>query len=375
MKKILLVTTSDRMAGAEKSIFDLLRLADKNKYDFMLVVFKHEKNGELVKKVSELGIKVESLNMNSKWQFFKLVKLWNILKSFKPDILESFLFFDNQICRIFGKLLGVKYIISGQRNVETKRGFFRNLIEKLTINFVYIVISNTEAGKDFYVRNNYLPESKVLVIRNGLDIDRLKFLQSNINDKEIENIFNLSLFKNIPKIIMVGYLKEQKGVLYLIQAVKILKEKGIMLECYIVGQGYLENNLKNEVALAKVDDRVHFVGYLDGAYKYFKFFDLFVLPSVWEGLPNVILEAMASKLPVISTSVGGVPEIIKDGENGFLVEPQSPELIADKIEFFLSLEKVKIDKIKESAYKTVKENFSIESMVKGYETCYDKYFN
>ncbi len=375
MKKILIVTTSDRMAGAEKNIFDLLRFMDKSKYEFRLVIFKNEHNGELLKRVRELGVRAESLNINSKWQFFKLLKLWRIIRSFKPDILQSFLFFDNQICRIFGRMARVKCIISGLQNVEIKRNFIRNIMDRITVKFVTIVISNSDAGRDFYITNNYISEDKIFVVKNGIDIKSLELLQSDFFDKEKDNVFGFIVPKNTLRIIAVGYLTEQKGMIYLIRAVEILARKNIRVECFIIGQGILMDSLNREIESSKLDDRIHLLGYVSESFKYLKLFDLYVLPSLWEGLPNVVLEAMASKLPVVATSVGGVPEIIKDGETGFLATKGSAKLLALAIENFLSLDRNQKEKMIESAFQFVEKNFNVEKRMKKYEIYYDKYSN
>jgi hypothetical protein len=129
-KRLLIVTTSDLIAGAEKSIYDLLRCINRSQYDLRLVVLKHEEGGDLVQKVKDLGIHAELIGIQSKIQFYKLIQLWKIIKEFRPDILESFLYFDNQIVRVFGKLARVPAVISGQQNAYFKGGWLRNFIDR-----------------------------------------------------------------------------------------------------------------------------------------------------------------------------------------------------------------------------------------------------
>ena len=372
MKKILIVTTSNKMAGAEKTIFDLLRLSDKSKFEFRLVILKGKEDGELFDKVHGLGIKVESLNINSKMSFWKLYKLWRIINSFKPDILESFLFFDNQVCRIFGKLARIKHIISGQQNAEVKMNRLRIFIDKMTVNFATTIISNSVAGKDFYRKNNYKFKKEIYVIKNCIDIKALEKMQASYTDRENGKVFDVFCPKDIFRILTVGFLTKQKGIIFLIKALEILKSKGLIFQCFIIGQGVLKKELEDEVKKRNLEKQIHLVGYIPESFKYLKYFDLYVLSSLWEGLPNVVLEAMASKLPVLATSVGGVPEIIKDGETGFLVKPGSAELLSERIEFFMSLEDKKKKDIAESAYKFIEDFFDINPFIKKYENFYDK---
>jgi len=102
--------------------------------------------------------------------------------------------------------------------------------------------------------------------------------------------------------------------------------------------------------------------------------DIFVLPSLWEGLPVTLLEAMASRIPVVATAVGSNPEIIRHGENGFLVPPANPSTLAKCILELLK-DKKKAQLLAEEGYKTIQERFTIERMVKEYEKLYLKFIN
>jgi glycosyltransferase involved in cell wall biosynthesis len=144
-----------------------------------------------------------------------------------------------------------------------------------------------------------------------------------------------------PRILFVGRLVERKGVIYLIWAMRILKERGIRAELRIVGEGPLMESLKNS---AKDLDSVKFLGKLstEELMEEYKRADIFVLPSIvdsrgdTEGLGVVLLEALSFGLPVIASNVGGIPDIVEDGKTGLLVPEKDPVAIADAIEKLLS---------------------------------------
>jgi len=144
-----------------------------------------------------------------------------------------------------------------------------------------------------------------------------------------------------PRILFVGRLVERKGVIYLIWAMRILKERGIKAELRIVGEGLLMESLKNS---AKDLDSVKFLGKLsaEDLMEEYKRSDIFVLPSIvdsrgdTEGLGVVLLEALSFGLPVIASNVGGIPDIVEDGKTGILVPEKDPVAIADAIEKLLS---------------------------------------
>ena len=367
-----MVTTSDRMAGAEKSIYDLLRLIDQNTYEPRLVIFKHEKNGELTDKVRALGIRTESIGIQLKWQFFKLVKLWKVIREFRPDILESFLYFDNQVCRLMGRLAKVPVVISGLQNIETKQSTFRKFVDQLTARYVDAVVSNSDAGKDLYVSRNYLPPEKVFIAKSGIDLEQLKELQSHHVRNDLHRlVFEIEIPKDHQVLFTVGFLTEQKGTIYLIRALKCLKDHGRKIICFIAGQGHLQEMFDREVRELGISDTVHFLGYVKSSYQYLPLFDMFVLPSLWEGLPNVIIEAMASRVLVVATNVGGVSELITDGVTGFLSKPADAQEFAWKIEQALDLPTNVRARILESAYQHIIKSFTTESMVAAYISCYE----
>ncbi len=146
----------------------------------------------------------------------------------------------------------------------------------------------------------------------------------------------------VPKVLFVGRLVERKGVIYLISAVRILKDRGIPVELRIVGEGPLLDSLKTFAR--GLEDRVRFLGRLSSQELIEEYMraDIFVLPSIvdsrgdTEGLGVVLLEALSFGLPVIASKVGGIPDIVEDGKTGILVPEKDPVAIADAIERVLS---------------------------------------
>ena len=371
---ILFVTTTDQIAGAEKTILDTLRLVDREKFNPQLIVFKHAKNGELIERARELGIPVTCLNIQSKWQFFKLVKLFGIIKDFQPDILESFLFFDNVVCRIIGTIMRVPVIISGQQNAYLKRSHIRNIADRMTIGFADGVISNSQAGKDWYVNQHYCSGEKIMVIKSGIDTNHLSTLQkNNPNVTNPRVIFNIEIPDGYMTAVSIGFLEEQKGIVYLIDAVKILKEKNIPIYFFIIGDGALRNSLERKSQESDVSDRIHFVGFKSAAAQYLHSFDMFILPSLWEGLPNVVIEAMASNVPVIATNVGGVSEMIEHEKQGLIVSPRNSAELADAISRLVKNSELRTF-FSENARSYVNDNLTAEGMVSKRQHYYEQLF-
>ncbi|MEM4336802.1 MAG: glycosyltransferase family 4 protein [Candidatus Woesearchaeota archaeon] len=191
----------------------------------------------------------------------------------------------------------------------------------------------------------YKNKNKVIYIPNGVNIE--KFDKVNVK-KEKKNF----------KIIFVGRLCKQKGVIYLLKAMKkIIKEnKNIIL--HLVGDGEDKKELEEYTRKMGLENYVKFCGPLFGneLIKEYKSSHLFVLPSLYEGQSLTLLEAWASKLPVIVTSVGDNPYIVKDGLNGYLVKPRDSGSLSKKILFLLSSKELNI--LGENGYDYVKRNHS-----------------
>ena len=131
---------------------------------------------------------------------------------------------------------------------------------------------------------------------------------------------------------VIGRLAVAKGHRILFQALSILHEKGVRLRCYIVGDGAERNSLEREVRSSGLLDSVHFAGFREDVGSALDFIDVLCLPSLSEGLPNVVLEAVASRVPLVATSVGEIPSLLRDGKDALLVPPNDPATLAVALE-------------------------------------------
>ena len=372
--RLLIITTTDAHGGAEKSIMDVLRLIDRKAFECRIVFLTHAPNGNLVERVRAMGLDAECIGIQSKWQFFKLKRLITVFRETRPDVVESFLFFDNLVARVFGALFRVPVVISGQQNAFLKRGFFRNLADRITMPFADIVISNSEAGKKWYVDRGYASPDKIHVLRSGIDMQHLAAMQGRHHQRGEgggRELFGVRVPANSNAAFSIGFLTEQKGFRYLIHAARILKDRSVPVHFFIVGEGVLRPDLEALAFVEGVADRIHFLGFREDAAAYLPLFDLFVLSSLWEGMPNVVIEAMASRVPVVATNVGGVGELLND-DTGVLVRPEDAEALADGIRRAIELPTTTRDGMIEGAFREVVERNTVEQMVQGREKLYEK---
>ncbi|MGG3271377.1 glycosyltransferase family 4 protein [Priestia aryabhattai] len=210
------------------------------------------------------------------------------------------------------------------------------------------VISLSNNSKEILV-NNGLSNEKVTVIYNGIFVEDIHNLLSNNFDQKCINI------------ITCGRLTQQKGQVYLIRALKQILLKKPNSQLYILGEGELEQNLKEEVINLGLSKNVTFLGFQEDALSIVNNADVFVLPSLWEQFPISILEAMALKKPIIASSVNGIPEQL--GDTGILVEPGNVKGIIDALNKLLDSPGLKVE-LGEKAFQRYQENFTLNCMGK-----------
>jgi glycosyltransferase involved in cell wall biosynthesis len=245
--------------------------------------------------------------------------------------------------------------------------------------------SVTAHANDIYVNPVLLPEklanAKFVATCTGYNRAHLTRLDNGDFGQKIHCIYHgldvahyrpgTSAAGGKPFVLSVGQLKEKKGLAYLVTACRILKEQGYDLECQIVGEGPLRAELEEQIRQLSVEDTVRLCGarpHPEVIEKYRRA-TLFVLPCVVsangdrDGIPNVILEAMAMQLPVVATRHSGIPEVVEDGVNGLLVPPEDGTALAEAMARLLD-QPERRHEFGLQARQTIVERFSVEQNVK-----------
>jgi glycosyltransferase involved in cell wall biosynthesis len=369
-KKILFVIPSLVGGGAERVTLNILKHLDRERFIPHLAMFSYE--GEYLTQVPN-DVSIYNLNWDLKkkqWiNIFKLIKIlaFKIYSELKPDIIISSLVYANLIVIISRKFSPIKppIIITEQNNTLQAQNNFRILKIKTLwwIKRIYpqadeIIAVSKGVAKDL-AKSFGVPKDKIQVIYNGTD---LAFIKNAVQ----EPVDNIALTRgNAPVIIACGRLQYQKNYPLLLEAfAKTLKH--IDSRLLILGQGEDRSSLEELVARLGIRERVVFLGFQKNPYKYLAVSDIFVLSSRWEGAPNVLLEAMACGVPVISTRCHyGPEEIITDGVNGLLVPVGDKDAMADAIIRLLKDKQLREHLIVGGNKRVI--DFSIDKMTLEYE--------
>ena len=273
-----------------------------------------------------------------------------------PDIIHCQDIWSGIIGLASKRLLGKPYIACGQGTDIYSSWKHKKTVTKIVSKNADAVIALTE---DMRKRLLDIYKREVYIVPNGIELARFEGISRENTRK------NLGIKSNEKIILFVGTLRPVKGVKYLIKAMKTVFEKQHDARLFIVGSGKEEESLRTLARELNIEKQITFVGRVENELvpEYMAAADIFVLPSLREGMSVVILEAMASGLPIITTDTCGMSEIIRDGRNGLLVEPKKPEQLAEKILLLLQDENLRREistNNKENARKYNWENITAE---------------
>jgi len=363
--KILYLITGLKTGGAEVVLYNLVKSLDRRKFE--PIVVSVIPIAEIGKKIQALGAKILSLNARFKYNPFIFFRLISILKKEKPQILHSHLFHAIFLGRVTGRICKVPIIIS---SIHSKYigGFLRNRLLQITDRLDDVVTIVSQRAAETIIKSKTVSANKLLVIYNGIDLNKFIFQDKKAKEKVREE---LNFKKDAKILISVGRLFRAKGYSYLIEAIKILK-KNLNIRLLILGEGEDKRKLETQIRDFNLEKNIFLLGREENVSDYLNTSNIFILASLWEGLPIALLEAMACGLPAVATNVGGTSEIIEDGVSGFLVEPKNSLTLAKKIEYLLSLEPGKRREMGMEGRKIVEEKFSLGKMARNYENLYEK---
>lgn len=319
-----------------------------------------------MEELTAAGIPLATLNMRrgvpDPRAIFKLVK---ILRQWQPAILTSFMFHANLLGRIAGRIAGVPVIISSIRN-ENFGGPRRDKILRYTDWMGNISTTNSRLAAESLIKRGVVPADKMQVIPNGLVLDRFYIdLKERIKLRQ-----QLGISYNEFLWLAVGRLEEQKDYPTLLDAFRILILKNVRVQLRIAGQGPLLEVLKRQAVDSGLSDRIVFLGLRRDIPSLLNAADGFVLSSAWEGLPNVVMEAMAACKPVVATNVGGVPELVEDGVSGYIVPPHDPEALAAAMLKIMSLSEDERRAMGRAGRAHIEAKYSLDQVVDRWEKLY-----
>jgi len=334
--KVLIVISNLEFGGAQRQIVELVNNIDRTRFDLHICSLSNYV--PLAKQFIE-GTPVHIIHKRAKFDLSVVAKLILLLRKYRFTAVHSFLFDAEIACRVAGalSLLPIK-VIGSERNANYTLKKIQKKAHRLTKGMVDLLVANSQSGADYNASQTGIAAHKYRVVYNGVDTSRFY-----LRDKKVAREA-LGIDTNVMLIGMFASFKAQKNHPVLIEALQQLKVTGMPFKLLLVGEmlhgglhgsdDYSES-LKEQIKSSGLQEQVIYLGNQDQVELIYPACDFTVLPSLFEGTPNVVLESMACGVPVIATRVSDNDRIIKNDFSGAIVEVNDVAQLSSKIKQFI----------------------------------------
>jgi len=366
--RILYIHHTFRNQSYNFLLWNIVNRIDRAKYEIFAACLRE--GGPYEEKLRDIGVTVKNFDLKTLLDLRIISRLVKYIRKNKIDIVQTAVFPADVYGRISASLAKVPIIISTMHRVEDHKqeSIYRMLffVDTLTMALTTKIIAVSEAVKNYLISFHKVRPEKISVIYNGLDTYQYQY-QCNIDISRFKR--TLDVKPDIPTVAFIGRIVKVKGLKYLFRAAASILERGEIVQFLIVGNGPLKDHFIQQSQLLGIERHVSFLGFREDIPHILAVIDVLVLPSLREGLPLTILEAMRAGKPIIATNVGGIPEAIIDAETGILVPPRDSKRLGDAICYLLQ-NPLKSKQMGEKGKRRARRYFDVERMVKEYERLY-----
>lgn len=340
MKKIKVMEVCDHLGWRSSKVHGVVRLFtfildrfDKEKFDITYCCLREP--SEAGRKLESMGANITYLN-RSRFDPRTFFDLYRLFKENQIDVIHLHGNGASTFGRLAARVLGIPNVVH-EHGVQPKLPRYAIWTDRLLAPLSYKIVAVGKAVRDWVIERKKVAPSRVEVIYFGVPLENYKQASPQRVSAEKERL-------NIPpdyKVVgTVSRLYEQKGVRYFIDAIPIIREKYPRAKFIVAGDGPLQEELELQARQLGVEADTIFTGFCPDMPFILSLLDIKVLPSLWEGVPFTVYEAMAMGKPIVSTNVDGLKEVLEDGRNALMVPPKEPSLLAEKILFLLENEEV-----------------------------------
>ncbi len=364
---ILHIIAKLELGGSQLNTLYTLRNLDRQRFHPMLATGCQ---GMLVEEAKEMnGVEVILLpqlrrEISPVLDIIAFFKLYAICRRKNIDIIHTHGSKAGILGRWAGRLAKVPVIIHtvhGWGFNDYQHPLLRNLfilLEKLTAKITTRLVVVSEVNRDRGLAAGIGNASRYTVIRSGIEIEKFRSVRVDIQLKRRE----LGLRSDIPLVAMVACFKPQKAPLDFLEVASLVSAKFPPVQFLLVGDGVLRSRIERRIEQLGLSGKIILTGWRRDMPEIMASIDILVLTSLWEGLPQVILEAMASAKPVVAMDVDGIGEVVVDGETGFTIPPGKLSLMAERLVSLLR-EPGQASKMGEAARQRLSEEFDVRVMV------------
>jgi len=320
---VTLAITDLNVGGAERALVALATGLDRRRW--LPTVVCLDAPGPLADPLVAAEIETVCLGVNPRRPVQAVRRLASVLRRWNPRLIQSFLFHANIAARLASPFAGRPWVIGGIRVAERRRRWHLTL-DRLTSRLSTGAVCVSDGVFRFTSEQGRIDSDRLTVIPNG--VDPRPFDRASPADR-----LAMGIASDAVVALFVGRLDPQKGVSSLLEAAARVETSGRAWHLVIVGDGPERDRLRGLArSLPRLDESVRWLGRRDDVPSLMKAADLLILPSLWEGMPNVVLEAMAARRAVIATAVEGSEDLVVPGQTGWLVPPGEPRRLTEALQ-------------------------------------------
>ncbi|MCK4325701.1 glycosyltransferase [bacterium] len=362
MTTILHTESSRQWGGQEQRI--LCEAVELGKRGWRVVVACRP-DSRILHRARQAGIETRKVNMDSGFNLKAFLKLIWLIYRERVDIVNTHSSKDSWLGSLAARLTTRSKLIR-TRHVSIP-------IPKHPLNIVYRmphrIITCGETIRQAMIKDNKLEPEKIVSIPTGVDLRRFDF---TINGAEVRE--KLRIEPDAPLVGTLGIIRSEKGHFYFVRAARRILEEKPEVRFLIAGNEPKGDTVRRQIKELGLEKEVIMAGLRDDVPQILAALNIFVLPSLREGVPQGVAQALAMKKAVVATAVGGVPELIENDRTGILVPPRDVETLAEAIVELLD-DNEKAKKIGENGRRLIEEKFSVETMVEKIESLYRDLLN
>jgi len=364
MKRIRVLLTIPQLVfgGAERQLLELARRLDRVRFEPTVAVLKP--GGPLEAEAREAGVTVEAMMRRSRFDLSPVLKIAAWARRGRPAVIHSFLFLDGFYARLGGALAGAPRVAS-LRGEDYRRGSPHDYADRALQGLATRLVANSAWMRD-QARARGLNRAPIAVIPNGVDTARFERLPSRAAARQAWGL--------PADAFVVGYIgrfSPEKDPAAFARVARLVAAQEPGARFLMAGDGPERASVEQAVREAGLADRFVFAGWVADSARVLAALDALALTSVTESAPNVVLEAMASGTPVVSTAVGGALEMVDHGAAGLLARPGDAEALAAAV-LRLRRDPALADELRRAGRARVHAGYSMEAMTSRYEALYEE---
>ena len=363
--RVALIITELEPGGAERMLTELAKGLDRRRFAVRVYVLSGPPpvaRAVLSRELQAAGVAVEFFGARKLWHFPGVVRrLTHALRAWQPDVVQGFLFHANVVAAVACRRAGIEHVVWGIRVAERGRRWHFWLLQRLADRAERIVC--VSRGVAEFMHSRGFPPKSIEVIPNGVDL-------ATIDQAAPIELASLGVRPRRKALVFVGRFDRQKGTDWLLQVCPRLFEVLPMHDLLMVGSGPQEKQLRRLASQSSAAGRVHFLGWRGDVPSILKACDLLLVPSRWEGMPNVVLEAMVCGIPVLATPVEGIEELLGEGMPFQTSELKSEVFCQTALR--LASDGVLRGRLGNENCARVEQHFTLAAMVQSYERLYQR---